>query len=216
MVTLATFAFLIALPQGLTYESRTLLSGPVDSASTYAIVNERIVYKDSFTLVTRSVDKSLSGSYSILSYSNAGVPMSSSQEGNWNDRWNILETKFGPKECVQLINGEISTSKMPAGEFANPTSLWFWKVKPKVGTVETVKFLAQNTIATFSIRFTYEGDEEMTLAGRKVKVHRVREKPLSAPDAVYTIWWYDDQGMGVKRVHKTTQGEYNFDLHSWR
>jgi len=44
-----------------------------------------------------------------------------------------------------------------------------------VGTTETVKFLAQNTIATYQIRFKYEGDEELTLAGRKLSVHRVRE-----------------------------------------
>ncbi len=211
-LTLVALAF--SLP--INIESRTLRSGPADDPKTYSILSERIATKDGFTLVSKTIDRSFGVSYSTSSYSNAGVPIESRQEGNWNDQWNVLETKFGASESVQNINGEVTKGKAPAKQFINPSLLWFWKVKPKAGTVVTADILAQNTIATFKIRYTYEGDEVMTLAGRKVTVHRVREKPLSAPDAVYTIWWYDDQGMGVKRYHKTTQNEYTFDLVSWR
>ena len=74
--------------------------------------------------------------------------------------------------------------------------------------------LAQNVISTFKIRYTYQGDEEMTLAGKKVTVHRVREDPLSAP-GVYTLWWYDDQGMGVKRYHVVGGKEIVDELLNW-
>ena len=200
----------------MTIETRTLRSGPADSPDIYAIVSERIAMKDGFSLLSKTIDRSFGVSYSVSSYTNAGVPVESVQEGNWNDRWNVLATKFGAREAIQSINGEVTKGAKPAKQFTNPTTLWFWKTNPKPGTAVTVDILAQNTIATFQIRYTYEGDEQMTLAGRKVTVHRVREKPLSAPDAVYTIWWYDDQGMGVKRFHKTTQNEYTFDLVSWR
>jgi hypothetical protein len=38
----------------------------------------------------------------------------------------------------------------------------------------------------------------------------------AAPPGVYTLWWYDEHGMGVKRYHKTTQGEYRVELLAWR
>ena len=45
--------------------------------------------------------------------------------------------------------------------------------------------------------------------------HRVRENPLGSP-GVYTVWWYDDRGMGIKRYHKTTEREFADQLVAWR
>jgi hypothetical protein len=47
------------------------------------------------------------------------------------------------------------------------------------------------------------GDEEFTLAGRRITGHRVREVSIGT-QGVYTLWWYGDQGMGVRRFHTTT------------
>jgi uncharacterized protein YcfL len=43
----------------------------------------------------------------------------------------------------------------------------------------------------------------------------VREVPVGT-QGVYTLWWYDDQGMGVKRFHKTTQQEFTDELVAWK
>jgi hypothetical protein len=205
--------YLAPLPE---IETRTLLTGPRCGPETEVLLTERVATQDDFTLITKIIQPDGGVVYSTMSYDLGGVPVHSRQEGQWNNRWNVLDTSFGSSECVQTINAESSKAPSGAKEFANPTSLWFWKTHPSVGTTETVKFLAQNTIATYQIRFKYEGDEELTLAGRKLSVHRVRETPLSAAEGVYTVWWYDDQGMGVKRYHKTTEHEYACELTSWR
>lgn len=195
--------------------ARTLVNGPNVKEGIGYIINERVEHGKTFSLIGKSIYNSGSVSYGRKVYQMDGTPVSSSQEGEWNDRWNVLTSTFHKDYAEQSINGVVTRTKMAAREFRNPTALWFWKKQPKIGEVATVKFLAQNTIATFEIKYTYEGDETLTLAGREVKVHRVREDPLSAK-GVYTIWWYDDQGMGVKRYHKTTTSEFRFELISWR
>lgn len=206
-----------ALPApNIAIETRTLAPLNAREKGVNLILNQRIVTGGRIVLLSRSVRPDASLSFSQSEYKMDGTPVTMWQEGFWSDRWNHFETKFGSKGSEQWINEEKSKTDMPDSKFRNPTHLWFWKVKPKVNDPVVVTFMAQNTIATFQIRFTYEGDEEMTLAGKKVTVHRVREKPLSAPDAVYTIWWYDDQGMGVKRYHKTTTNEYTDQLVAWK
>jgi len=197
-------------------ESRTMLTGPRDASDTEILLTERVTGRDGFILATKSVLPDENIAYVFSSYDNQGIPIQSKQEGQWNDRWNVFETTYGSEECVQSINGKVTKKSLAASDFANPTTLWFWKTHPDKGTSVTVQFLAQNTLATYEIQFTYEDDEIMDLAGRKVTLHRVRETPLGAPPEVYTLWWYDDQGMGVKRYHKTTQGEYRIELLAWR
>lgn len=189
-------------------ESRTLISGPE------LILNERIVGDRRIVVRGRRIGTDGTISFSTKEYREDGTPILSWQEGFWSDRWNRFETTYGNRESVQNINGVLTRSKMVAKEFRDPTVLWFWKTHPKVGESVTVKFLAQNVINTFEIRFTYEGEEEMTLAGKRVRVHRVREDPLSAK-GVFTHWWYDDRGMGVRRYHKTTTSEFVYDLKAW-
>lgn len=196
--------------------TRTLIDGASFEKSSGTILTQRFVQDKKICLLSKSIYKSGSVSYSYQTYHMDGTPASSIQEGQWNDRWNVLSSTYYKDHVMQSINGEETKGKMTAKDFRNPTLLWFWKTQPKVGTVETVNILAQNTIATFKIRYTYQGDETLTLAGRTVKTHRVLEEPLSAPKGVYTIWWYDEEGMGVKRYHKTTTSEFPFELISWR
>jgi len=214
MSTLLITAALLAASK-MEIETRTLLTGPKGAPDTDYLLMQRIVTKDEFALLTKTIGSDGGITYSTQRYMPNGIPITQRQEGQWNDRWNVLETGYSKNEAVQTINGEVTRSKIKGDEYRNPTLLWFWKTHPKIGEAVTVNFLAQNTIVTFQIKYTYEGDEKMTLAGREVTLHRVREDPLSAK-GVYTQWWYDDQGMGVKRYHKTTQHEYFYDLISWR
>ena len=144
-----------------------------------------------------------------------GTPVTFAQEGFWCGRWNRFETRFASTGAVQQINVRENRADAPASTFRDPTVLWFWRVQPTVGDTVTVTYLAQNVIATSRIRFTYEGTEELTLAERRVVAHRVREDPLGSP-GVYTVWWYDDRGMGIKRYHKTTEREFADQLVAWR
>lgn len=203
--------FLVPLVASLDIQTRTLRESPNDY-----ILFERIVTRDGFTLQTKTISDTGSVSYSSQDFTLNGVPVHTRQEGYWNDRWNIFETHYRSSGATQAINDEVTKSKLKASRFRNASLLWFWKTHPAKGTSVTVDFLAQNTIATFKIKFTYEGDEKARILGRDVTLHRVHEKPLGAPDAVYTTWWYDDHGMGVKRYHKTTENEYWYDLVAWR
>ena len=214
---MGTGAFIAVLAfTSISVESRTLLTAPVGSKDLAVIQNERIVGDGKVIVRSRRVGTDGDVSFGHKEYREDGTPIAMWQEGEWSDRWNRFETVFGKKEARQIINGEETKTPMEAKAFRDPTVTWFWRKMPKARESVTVKFLAQNTIATYDIRFTYEGDEELTLAGRKVRVHRVREEPLGAPKAVYTIWWYDDKGMGVRRYHKTTTNEYTFDLKAWQ
>jgi hypothetical protein len=165
--------------------------------------------------LSRTIQPDGSVFFSQREYKMDGTPVSTWQEGFWSDRWNHFETRYSRKGAEQRINETANKTDAPDRAFANPTVLWFWRTHPKVNASVLVTYLAQNVIATSQIRYTYEGDEEMTLVGRKVTVHRVREDPVGAK-GVYTIWWYDDQGMGVKRFHKTTQNEYTDELVAWK
>jgi hypothetical protein len=207
-------AIVIALASS-TLESRTLVSFDDGKDKWRYMLSERIVANGRITISTRDVSYDGTIGFSHREYDMSGRPLVQWQEGYWNDRWNRFESTYTPKGATLDINGEKTRSKLTNAELANPTVLWFWKVQPKIGEVKTVTFMAQNVPTTFQIKLTYEGDEEMELAGKKARLHRVREDPLGAK-GVYTIWWYDDQGMGVKRYHKTTQHEYNLDLKAWR
>lgn len=214
MKLIAMIALGVLAAPDLSIESRSLLTGPEGGKQTDVLLMERIATRDRIVVKSRTVSPNGSLSLSQSEYTSNGTPVSTWQEGFWNDRWNHFETRYEREGAVQDINAEITKSKEKASEFRNPTVLWFWRTMPKVGESVVVHFLAQNVIAKFDIRYTYEGDEEMTLAGRKVKLHRVREDPLSAK-GVYTLWWYDDKGMGVRRFHKTTQHEFTYDLKAW-
>lgn len=213
IISAITALTLLQLPA---VETRTLLTGPKGGPETEVLLTERIATKDGFMLVTKSLLPDVNVAYNVMTYDKNGVPILSRQEGAWGDGWSVLETKYGAKECIQTINGAVTRSSLTAKTFANPTTLWFWNTHPKKGATQTVKILSQNTILISTIRFTYEGDETMEIAGRRVRTHRVRETPLNSAPGVYTIWWYDDQGMGVKRYHKTTKSEFRCDLLAWR
>jgi hypothetical protein len=196
------------------FESRTLVSMDEGPEKSRLILQERFVIDKKIVLWSRDVDQSGTISFGYRQYDMSGMPQTQWQEGFWNDRWNHLESTYTSKGATLSINGEKSSSNLGNKTFINPTVRWFWLVQPKLGESVTVTHLAQNVPTTFQIKYTYEGDEEMELVGRRVKVHRVREDPLSAK-GVYTIWWYDDQGMGVKRYHKTTTNEYRLELKAW-
>jgi len=210
---------LISLIVGVSHinvETRTLIYENEPGKPAEYQLFERIVSAKGISLITKTIVPGDDVSFAQLDFTLDGTPLKTRQEGQWNDRWNIFETTYSAHSATQNINGECTTTKMEASALRNPQVLWFWKTHPKIGDSTTVTFLAQNTIAKFKISFTYEADETLSLKGRKVTLHRVREKPLSAPDGVYTIWWYDDQGMGVKRYHKTTTSEFKTELYSWR
>jgi hypothetical protein len=209
-------AVLLALVTGtgVSIEGRTLAPRGAKPEGVNLVLNERIVTGGGF--VSRSHVVGLDGSigFSQSEYKMDGTPVCISQEGFWSDRWNHFETRYGKQGTEQQINEQTTKADMPNSKFRNPTLLWFWKTQPKPNESVTVTSLAQNVIRTSQIEYTYEGDEEMTLAGRKVRVHRVREVPLPG-EGVYTIWWYDDQGMGVRRYHKTPENEYTDELVAW-
>jgi len=218
MVQMVTVLISTIVAQSLTsgYTCRKLVDGDPKEASASVLIQERFVHKDRFLVVNHSVDKTMGTSFGSMEYDMSGCPIVQTQEGFWNDRWNNFTTRYGSKGSEQSINGVIARDASPLTEYRNPTLLWFWKVKPKIGASETVTFLAQNVIKKFKIKFTYEGDDTLEILGRKCVVHRVREVPISAPAEVYTIWWFDDEGMGVKRYHKTTSSEYKYELVAWK
>ena len=211
---LALFVSFAARPD-ISIEARTLAPAAPKEKGVHLIFNQRIVTGGKIIHVGRTVQPDGSVFFSQQEYKMDGTPVSTSQEGFWGNRWNRFETRYGGKGAEQNINETTNKTDLPDRTFRNPTILWFWRTRPKVTESIVVTYLSQNVIATSQIRYTYEGDEEMTLAGRKVNVHRVREDPVGA-NGVYTIWWYDDQGMGVKRFHKTTQGEYTEELVAWK
>jgi len=214
---IASLVVLVSLGAGpeLSIETRTLSPVQAGDSGVHLILNQRVVAGDRIVLLGRTIQPDGSSFYEQREYRSDGTPVSIWQEGAWGDRWNHFETRYGARGAEQHINEVVNRSSLPDRTFRNPTVLWFWRVHPEVGTSVVVTYLAQNTIATSQIRFTYEGDESMTLAGRTVTVHRVREDPLGA-EGVFTIWWYDSQGMGVKRYHKTTQQEFTDQLVAWR
>ncbi len=196
-------------------ESRTLSPVSPESKGVNLILNQRIVTDGRVTFLGRVVQPDGSIFFSQRAYAMDGTPISTWQEGFWSDRWNHFETRYSRTGAEQRINDAVNTTDQPDRTFTDPTALWFWHTRPKVNESVVVTYLAQNVITTSQIRYTYEGDDVLTLAGRTVTAHRVREDPLGA-DGVYTIWWYDDQGMGIKRYHKTTQHEYIDQLVAWR
>jgi hypothetical protein len=203
-------------PQAI-IESRTLVEDMGGGVTGATFSFERIVTPKGFVYITRTLDSDGSVGYEQFDYSLAGVPVSIRQEGFWNGRWNTFQTLYGKRSAIQTINETKNKASMPASRFKDVTKLWFWKVKPKVGTRVMVEFLVQNTIDVMKIRFTYEGTDTMTIMGRTARYHRVREYPMDSGAAgVYTIWWYDDKGMRVKRYHKTTTKEFRSELISWR
>jgi hypothetical protein len=216
MFTAAAALYLAVLAGAdISIESRTLTPANPDTKGVNLIFNQRIVTGGRIILSSRSVYPNGSVSFSQQEFKMDGTPVYTWQEGFWSDRWNHFETRYNKKGAEQKINEETNKSDLPDSAFKKPTLLWFWKTHPKINETVTTTYLAQNVIATSQIKHTYEGDEEMTLAGKKVKLHRVREDPVGVK-GVYTIWWYDDQGMGVKRYHKTTQHEYTDVLFAWK
>lgn len=210
-------ALLVSLASGpdVSIETRTLSSVSQDREGVSLIFNQRIVAEGTIVLSSRAVQPDGSVAYSQREYRMDATPVSSWQEGFWSDRWNRFETRYGSEGAEQTINETTSASALPDSTFRDPTVLWFWSTHPRVNETVVVTYLAQNVIATSQIRHTYEGDEEMTLAGRTFRAHRVREEPVGTR-GVYTLWWFDDEGMGVKRFHKTTQQEFTDELVAWR
>lgn len=202
--------------QNLSVETRTL--APVLPAATGVslMLNQRIVADGRILLVNRAVQPDGSVFFSQREYQLDGTPVTFAQEGFWANRWNHFETRFHPSGAEQRINDGVNRTDAPAQRFRDPTVLWFWRTQPAVGDTVVVTYLAQNVIATSRIRFTYEGVEALTLAGRRVMAHRVREDPVGGSPGVHTLWWYDEKGMGVKRYHKTTEREFADQLVAWR
>lgn len=216
MLTPLLVAVLPILLRGqISIETRTLAPVTPDTKGVNLILNQRIVSGGQVIFSSRMIRPDGGMSFGQRECRMDGTPVYMWQEGFWSDRWNRFETRYSGKGAEQQINETSNKTDMPDRKFRNPTALWFWKVQPKLGESTTVTFLAQNTIATFQIKFTYEGTDELTLAGKKTTAHRVREEPLSAK-GVYTLWWYDAQGMGIKRYHKTTTSEYTDQLVAWK
>ena len=216
-LTFASLALYLSLAAGpdISIEARTLSPVAPGKSGVHLIFNQRIVTAEKIIQLGRTVQPDGSVFFSQQEYKMDGTPVSTWQEGFWCNRWNRFETRYSGKGAEQKINETTNKTDLPDRTFRNPTILWFWRTRPKVDESIVVTYLAQNVIATSQIRYTYEGDEQMTLAGRRVTVHRVREDPVGTK-GVYTIWWYDDQGMGVRRFHKTTQQEYTDELVAWK
>jgi len=108
--------------------------------------------------------------------------------------------------------------KCKCGTLADPTILWFWKTHPKKDESVVVSFAAANSPSIFKIRFTYQGIEEIEVAGKKIQAHEVREDPLDVAkgNEVFTIRWFDDKGMDIQRYHIANKNEYRTKLVNWR
>ena len=215
VVLLLPLALPLAAAQELSVETRTLSPTLPATPGVNLMLNQRIVANGRILLLGRTVRPDGSMFFSQREYQLDGTPVAFAQEGFWADRWNHFETRFTASGAEQHINEAVNRTDAPAQTFRDPTVLWFWHTRPVVGDTVVVTYLAQNVIATSRIRYTYEGVEELMLAGRLVTVHRVREDPLGSP-GVHTIWWYDEKGMGVKRYHKTTSAEFADQLVAWR
>jgi hypothetical protein len=209
------FTLPIVTSQDLSVESRTLSPVQPPAAGITLLLNQRIVGNGKVLLLSRAVQPDGSVFFSEREFRLDGTPVVFVQEGYWGGRWNRFETRFTSRGAVQHINDAVNRTDAPASTFRDPGILWFWRVHPAPGDTVVVTYLAQNVIATSRIRLTYEGKEELTLAGRQVTAHRVREDPLGSP-GVYTLWWYDERGMGIKRYHKTTEHEFTDQLVAWR
>lgn len=205
----------VLLAPSSAYESRTMAQILPKPTGTNLTISERLVLGRTFVLATHTINPDGSTSFSRATYRMDGVPVRIEQEGNWGGRMNRFVTDYGAKGATQSINEATNRTDQPDRTFRDPTKLWFWKVQPRVGESVVVTYLAQNVIATSRIRYTYEGDETMALAGRTARLHRVREDPQGTSPGVYTIRWFDDQGMDVKRYHKTTKAEYGEELAYW-
>lgn len=195
---------MILIPPTLSaHESRTLVPVLPKPEGVNLRVVERIVVGRTFELISHSVGPDGSVNFSKATYRMDGTPIRMEQEGDWGGRMNRFVTDYSPRGETQRINEVASRSDFPDRTFRDPTKLWFWRVHPKVGESVDITILFQNTIATGKIRFTYEGDDTMTLAGRMVTLHRVREFPLDNPTpGVFTLMWYDEAGMNVRRYHE--------------
>ncbi len=204
-----------ARSSAVSIESRTLAPVASGTPGITLLLNQRIVAGGRIVLEGRNIEPDGSVFFHHRECTMDGAPIVWWQEGFWGDRWNHFETRYSGTGATQFINESTNTTDLPDRTFSDPTILWFWHTHPRVGESVVVTNLSQNTILTSQIRYTYEGDEELTLAGRTVTVHRVREDPVGT-DGVFTIWWYDQQGMGVKRFHKTTKHEYTEQLAAWR
>lgn len=199
--------------QDLSYQSRTHRDG--DDKKWQVEFRERILHPDgAITIRSRGVNHDSNFSQAERSYTPAGEPIYSSQLGTWGK----LEATFAPDQVTRLINGKKDVQKIDRKTLIDPTLFWFWKTTPKEGESVVVTFAAANVPSTFQIRFTYQGTEELEAVGRTVKAHKVREEPLSVKPGndVFTLRWFDEKGMEIKRYHKVNHNVYETNLLYWK
>lgn len=133
---------------------------------------------------------------SVDLYDKNGIPLE--KRSVWSGGETIL--KYEESQIVFTEKDKTQTMNMARKDFIQPQKLWFWKAKPKIGESVEAKILFVNTKKTGVIKYTYLKKETIEINGQKYKAFVVREEPASAKET-YTDYWYDKNGMFIKREH---------------
>lgn len=83
----------------------------------------------------------------------------------------------------------------PASKMADPSRLWWVKMKPEVGAkVDTMTYLQM--FGFYDVKVEYVGDETLTIRGKAYDTHKLYRRI----DSMRTeTWWVDDKGLPVQR-----------------
>jgi|GEM_PF-4353522 len=83
----------------------------------------------------------------------------------------------------------------PASKMADPSRLWWVKVKPEIGAkVDTMTYLQM--FGFYDVKVEYVGDETLTIRGKAYDTHKLYRRI----DSMRTeTWWVDDKGLPVQR-----------------
>jgi hypothetical protein len=195
------------------YQSRTYRDG--GEKDWHVSFRERIVQPDGTILFrTRGVYANGDPSFSETRYSAEGEPLYTLQRGSWGQ----LESTLHPDKITRIVEGAEQSETIERNTLKDPTKLWFWKTQPVVDETITVKNAQNNVPGVSEIRYTYLGREDIKAAGKTVNAHKVREVPLGVNPGVdvYTLRWFDDQGMEVHRYHKVQKNVYETTLLEWQ
>ncbi|MEQ1821041.1 MAG: hypothetical protein ABL949_00870 [Fimbriimonadaceae bacterium] len=108
-------------------------------------------------------------------------------------RTTIVEFSAKGAKVVVDLNGTRSTKEIPLAANLNredKSEFWFVRDKPKTGATVSSYTFSVETLTWEAVKTSYEGDEEITVGGKKVMAH----KTVTARGAAYV----DDAGLPLK------------------